>query len=175
MTTQIDELVKRLRLFYSLDCSNPVVFDAADALVRMEKELTFVSSEGNRLANDLRNITTERDALRAKLERTTQMSLDMVRQKESSELSEDELNAADFEGGYDLMVRQARSLFAVLAEPSADDTPAQQPKISNLDIVIHDLNSVCEWLNSRGYLDESRACLVAMGMLEKLSSEKANP
>ncbi len=36
---------------------------------RLEKELAFVSREGNRLANDLRNVKADRDSLRAKLER----------------------------------------------------------------------------------------------------------
>ena len=42
--------------------------DAIAALERVEKELSFVSREANRLANDLRNMKADRDSLRKTLD-----------------------------------------------------------------------------------------------------------
>lgn len=40
--------------------------------------------------------------------------------------------------------------------------------------IIHDLNTVCEWLNSKGYSSESLACLKAIEFIEKINKELSN-
>lgn len=92
--------------------------EALAALERVEKELAFVSREGNRLANDLRNTKAERDALRAKLEKAKPIVAAYAqanpKHKPWQRPEQDPMGA-----------------HALLVELSADDAPAQPPQISD--------------------------------------------
>lgn len=105
---------------------------------RLEKERDEAKKIEHQTFMDAASINVENDFLRAKLERAKEALANISGQHLTSEMDEEEFDSADFEGGYDAIVKVAR------AELSADAPAQQTPSIAAMQEAMKEAEKTLE-------------------------------